>query len=513
MRDLPDRLARIMRVDPGAAAIHTITATHSWSWVLACTDQLVRALEELGVPDAGSVGMILRNRPEHVAALIASVSARRCVVSLSPLTSDSTLSAQVRATPCHIVLAASDDWARPGLLEAVRESGAAGFELPTGGTGGLRPRVPPPDRRRGDALVAPGVLATVFTSGTTGTPKRVPIATSDFEAAVSAASQHSGSSQDGSGEPQLGTAVTIVSMPLAHISGLWGVVSAAAAGRRIAVLERFEARQWAEMVRRYRPAVANLQPTPIRMVLDAGIPPEWLASLRAVLVGTAPLDPVVADEFTARYGIPTLTMYGATEFAGAVAAWTLSDYRQWWSAKRGSVGRAYPGVDLRVVDASGGDVLEADRSGLLEVRLHSRGGDDWLRTTDVGRIDGDGFLWIEGRADNAINRGGFKVLPSSIEAALRAHPEVSDAAAVAIADHRLGQVPVAAVVGKTGAHPDEGDLLLWCRDRLAAYEVPVRIAVLAELPLTPTMKVDRTQLRRFFEDSSDRSVDLRARSG
>jgi acyl-CoA synthetase (AMP-forming)/AMP-acid ligase II len=498
--DLPERLARIMRVDPDAPAVHTVTATHAWSWVLALTEHLVRQLEDLEVPEAGSIGMILRNRAADVAALIGGASARRCIVSFSPLTSDATLCAQIRATPCHLVLAGAEDWARPGLIDAVRDSGAAGIELPAGGALALRPRVPRSETRASIATVAPGVLATVFTSGTTGTPKRVPIATSDFEAALSAASRHAGASEDASDEPRLRSAVTVVSMPLAHISGLWGVMSAAAAGRRIAILERFEPRPWAEMVRRYKPAVANLQPTPIRMVLDAGVPPEWLASLRAVLVGTAPLDPAVADEFTGRYGIPTLTMYGATEFAGAVAAWTLSDYREWWSTKRGSVGRAYPGVELRVVDPSTGDPLDAERVGLLEVRLHSRGDQGWLRTTDVGRIDDDGFLWVEGRADNAINRGGFKVLPTAIEAALRAHPDVSDAAALAIADRRLGQVPVAAVAVKAGAHLDEAALLLWCRDRLAAYEVPVRIAVLGELPLTPTMKVDRTRLRRFFEE-------------
>jgi long-chain acyl-CoA synthetase len=497
--DLPERIARIMRLDPHAPAIHTITETRDWEWVLAVTEDLVRVLEQLRVPVAGSVGIVLRNRAEHVAALIGAVSARRCVVSFSPLVSDAMLSDQVRATPCHVVLAGAEEWARPGLAEAVVTSGAAGFELPAGGGVGLVPRTSAPDRWLDTVAVAPGVLATVFTSGTTGTPKRIPITTSDFEEAVSAASRHAGAARDADDAPRLRSAVTIVSMPLAHISGLWGVVSAAAAGRRIAVLERFEPRRWAEMVRRYEPAVANLQPTPMRMVIDAAIPREWLASLRAVLVGTAPLDPAVADEFTARYGIPTLTMYGATEFAGAVAAWTLSDYRQWWTAKRGSVGRAYPGVELRVVDPASGEGMEADRSGLLEVRLRSRGS-EWLRTTDAARIDDDGFLWIEGRADNAINRGGFKVLPSSIEAALRAHPDVSDAAAVAIADRRLGEVPVAAVVGRNGTHPDGDELLQWCRDRLAAYEVPVRVAVIGQLPLTPTMKVDRTQVRRLFEE-------------
>jgi acyl-CoA synthetase (AMP-forming)/AMP-acid ligase II len=499
MMELPDRLSGIMRLDPDAAAIHTPTASHPWSSVLSLVEDLNRNLESAAVPPGGTVGILLRNRPAHVAALLGVVSGRRCVVSFSPLLADRVIRDQIGTTHCHVMLAGMEDWARREIEDSVRRSGVLGLEMSSELTNPLRVRVPGRVRRPTGGTMAPGVVATVLTSGTTGPPKRVAITQADLEAALVAASNHAGVAEDPVGERlRLRRAVSIVSMPLSHISGLWGVISAAAGGRQLAILERFDPWQWAAMVRAHKPAVANLQPTPLRMVLDVEIPRDWLESLRAVLVGTAPLDPAVADEFTATYGVPTLTMYGATEFAGAVAAWTLTDYRQYWADKRGSVGRAYPGAELRVVDPSTGSPVAADCTGVLEVRLRSRGNNDWVRTTDYAHLDGDGFLWVEGRADNAINRGGFKVLPATIERALRAHPGVRDAVAIGMPDRRLGQIPMAAVVARPEADVDEAELIRWCRDRLAPYEVPLHVAVISELPLTASMKVDVLQLRRSF---------------
>src|SRR4029079_10393810 len=129
----------------------------------------------------------------------------------------------------------------------------------------------------------------------------------------------------------------------------------------------------------------------------------------------------------------------ATEFGGAVAGWNLADREQFWVAKRGSVGRAHPGCELRIVNADTGEPLGVDEEGLLEVKTRLLGDDAaWVRTTDQARIDADGFTYIRVRADQAFIRGGFKVQPEDVRAALERDPRVRGAAVVGRADARLG---------------------------------------------------------------------------
>ena len=121
-----------------------------------------------------------------------------------------------------------------------------------------------------------------------------------------------------------------------------------------------------------------------------------------------------------------------------------------------------------------------------------------MRTTDLARIDADGFLWILGRADQAIIRGGFKVLPDHVRAALESHPAVSGAAVVGRTDPRLGEVPVAMVELRESAAVTE--LTDFLRDRLAPYEIPVEIAVVEAIPRTPSGKADLAAVRAHFSE-------------
>jgi acyl-coenzyme A synthetase/AMP-(fatty) acid ligase len=228
------------------------------------------------------------------------------------------------------------------------------------------------------------------------------------------------------------------------------------------------------------------------MVLEADVDPADLRSLRSVISGTAPLSPDDADAFMAKYGIPVLGAYAATEFGGGVAGWNLADHQRFWSAKRGSVGRAHAGCALRVVAPDDGRVLGPGAEGLLEVRAAQLGEDaPWIRTTDLARIDADGFLWIVGRADHVIIRGGFKVHPDHVRAALERHPGVRGAAVVGRTDARLGAVPVAAVELRHDREPvTADDLLTHAAATLAGYELPAEIRIVDALPRTPSAKVD-----------------------
>jgi len=239
------------------------------------------------------------------------------------------------------------------------------------------------------------------------------------------------------------------------------------------------------------------------MVLDADLPREDLKSLRAVTSGTAPLPPETAQAFEQKYGIPVLTLYGATEFAGGVAGWTLEDHRIWAERKRGSVGRAHPGCELRVVDPDDGRVLSPGATGLLEVRTAQMGADaDWVRTTDLAVLDEDGFLWIKGRVDDAIIRGGFKIAPAEVAEVLERHPSVHEASVVGLPDARLGAVPVAAVELEEGApRIDPDELRTFAARHLAKYQVPARILIVDALPRTPSLKVSQPQVRALFESA------------
>lgn len=262
-------------------------------------------------------------------------------------------------------------------------------------------------------------------------------------------------------------------------------------GRSFCLLERFTVEGWIDAVRRHRPATVSLVPAALRMVLEADVDPADLSSLRSVVSGTAPLDPDDADAFMATYGIPVLTSYAATEFGGGVAGWNLEDHGKWWSAKRGSVGRAHAGCELRVVDGDSGQPVAPGTEGLLEVKAAQLGHDDWVRTTDLARLDTDGFLFILGRADQAIIRGGFKVRPDDIKAALERHPAVRGAAVVSRADRRLGAVPVALVELRPGAGAITSEALLAdLAHVLARYELPAEIVLVDVLPRTQSGKVD-----------------------
>jgi acyl-coenzyme A synthetase/AMP-(fatty) acid ligase len=277
------------------------------------------------------------------------------------------------------------------------------------------------------------------------------------------------------------------------------ILQCVAEARPFVLLERFELGRWAQAVRTHRPRAVSLVPTALRMVLHSELRREDLASIRAVTSGTAPLSADDADAFTEKYGIPVLTSYAATEFGGGVAGWTLPDHQKYWRIKRGSVGRANPGAQLRVVDDDGSP-LGADEIGLLEVKPGQLGPSaKWMRTTDMARIDADGFLWIVGRADQAIIRGGFKVMPDDVRTALESHPAVAGAAVVGMHDERLGETPVAMVELREAGLVDATALADYLRTRLARYEIPADIAIVAELPRTPSGKPDLTAIRLFFE--------------
>jgi acyl-CoA synthetase (AMP-forming)/AMP-acid ligase II len=329
----------------------------------------------------------------------------------------------------------------------------------------------------------------MLTSGTTGPPKRIDLTYEALAASMAGVTKYYESSPHGVVRRPRG--VAIVNSPLAHLGGVFRVLQCVLDRRPFVLLEKFEVETWLRAVRQYRPKTVSLVPAALRMVLEARPDPSDLASLRAVTSGTAPLSPDDADAFTDRYRVPVLTSYAATEFAGGVASWTLRDYHEYWRAKRGSVGRVQPGSAIRVTDEHSGAELAAGQAGLLEVKPAQLGqGIDWVRTNDLARIDADGFLYILGRADRAIIRGGFKVLPDRVATILERHPDVRAAVVIGLPDERLGAVPAALVELRPGAAGDVAAIMELAADSLAGYELPVELRFTPELPRTASGKVD-----------------------
>jgi acyl-coenzyme A synthetase/AMP-(fatty) acid ligase len=470
-----------------AQAVEFELAWWRWGRLKEVAAAVGARLDEAGAGPSARIGLVLENRPEHVAALIAVLAADRVVVTLSPLQPAARLAADIERADLPVVIGSPEKLAAPGVRDAVV---ARGLAMELDHEGSIRPvagAVPP------DAAPAPGIAIEMLTSGTTGPPKRVRLSERQVDGSL-------GSSGQTPGDGRLLTrGLTVAATPMVHIGGMWRVIGALSAGRRIALMPKFVLEPWVSAVERHRPRAAGLVPAGLRTLLDAEVPPERLSSLQVITSGTTACPPELADRFFRTYGIRVLMTYGATEFAGAVAGWTHGMHEQWWDRKAGSAGRPFANSELRVVAADGAE-LGPDQVGHLEVRSaqSAEGEREWVRTSDLARIDADGFLWITGRADDAIVRGGFKIQPAVVAAVLEEHPAVREAAVAGLPDERLGAVPVAVVEWEPGAEVAEdelvAELIARCRAQLTPYEVPAHLFVVDELPRTPSTKVNRVEL-------------------
>lgn len=500
MTELNARIRSALNEAGEAPAIQFQGRWRSWSELARLAQALEATLDSLGAGSGAAVGCLLRNRPEQTTVLLGLLSAGRCLVTLNALLPDDKLAADIAAARCPVLVAEAADWGRASVREAARATGAAGVSL-TGDP--ARPvELAPGLETVGagpHALPQAEVGILMLTSGTTGKPKRVPLRREVIERQlVEAAGGQRYNSPDEAPPPSGGVAVIHAS--IVHISGVWGVLGAVLAGRPISLLERFTVEGWRRALVEHRPRSVGLPPAALRMILDADLPKEDLRSLVSIGAGTAGVHPDVVDEFLRRYDLPVLTNYGATEFAGGVASWSLQAFRRDWTAKRGAVGRVHRSIEARVADPETGQILACGEEGILELKGFAVGdGVNWLRTTDRAVLDADRFLWIRGRADNVINRDGFKVQPDEVTAVLQSHPSVREASVVGVPDRRLGEVPVAALVLNEGAPPPtDAELAGLVRARLMPYCAPVSFKVVDELPRTPSMKVSTPAVRELF---------------
>ena len=344
------------------------------------------------------------------------------------------------------------------------------------------------------------VAFVMWTSGTTGPPKPILQTHSGYREILGRVLS---SIRKGPGGER--PSPNLVPVSLALNAGIYNLLFGFMAGAAVVLMERFVPEDFAVLVGRYGVRSTVLPPAAMTMLTDSTHVTD-LSPLRYVRSITAPLSPLAARRFTAKFGVTVLNGYGQAEI-GEVIGWTAADARA-HPDKLGAVGRPHAGVDIKVVDEDDRPVPEGT-AGQLLVRpprmaagyaggasLGDRvDGNGYVRTGDYAVVDGDGFVWIEGRTSDLINRGGNKVFPDQVEEVLRLAPGVREAAVAGVPDDRLGEVPVAFIVGDA---TDE-ELAAVCRENLVPYKIPVAYRRVASIPRSEVGKV----LRRQLADSWD----------
>lgn len=466
---------------------------YTWGELQKVAERLSAAIAASGADARASIAFAPRNCPSALAALLGLIADGRTIKMIYAFQSAAGIARDLTRLKPSIFVAAEADLSEDVRAAARREGIAviALTDMDAVAIPGLSLTQRPTDP---EAPTQPQIQ--ILTSGTTGAPKQFPIPYALLASVLSSGTTMFAShGADVSSMPPV-----LLFFPVGNITGIYATVPTLILGLRIVLLERFTLEGWRDHVRRFQPAQTGMPAAAVQMVLDADIPPAELACIKSFGTGAAPLDPGVQRAFEERYNIPILLSYGATEFGGRVVAMTSSLYAEWGKQKLGSVGRPVLGAKVRVIDPNTGAPLPAGEEGLLEV-VSPHMGPDWIRTTDLGVIDEDGFVFHRARADGAIMRGGFKVLPETIERALLLHPAVSAASVVGVADRRLGQTPAAAIQLKRGLshHPSFSELEAHLRQHLLATHIPTHWRIVEDLPKTPSLKIDRPAVRALFE--------------
>ncbi|MCV7226407.1 class I adenylate-forming enzyme family protein [Mycolicibacterium komossense] len=452
----------------------------------ALTDGLVETLDRRGVTHGQRVALMSSNRPEFVIALRAIWRLGAAVVLISPSWKRGEVEHALALTrPEHAV---GDQPLLAELMPMLHldEPIAAVAQAPS------RPARAPGD----DAVL-------VFSSGTTGMPKAVRHSHAGFGLAV----------QQWASALQLGARdrMQIVTPP-SHILGLLNIVTVLQAGGWLRLHRRFDIDQLLAHIESDGITVEMaVAPIALAMASHPTLENFDLSSLRYLLWCATPVTVSVAEAVTRRTGVTWVTAYGASE----LPVLTCNEIA---GARLDNVGRAVPGVSLRVVSLETGQELAPDEVGEIEAQSNSMMAgylpdsatapafhDGWYRTGDVGHLDTGGYLRITDRAKEMIKVRGFQVAPAEVEAVLHGHPAVADCAVFGVPDEADGEAVMAAITLRDPVRGpvDEAGLIAWVGERLSSYKRPSEIVFVPEIPRLPSGKA----LRRVLKERHGRSSD------
>lgn len=353
------------------------------------------------------------------------------------------------------------------------------------------------------------VAIVLFTSGTTSQPKAVELSHNNLTSYVTGTVEFESAAESDA---------ALICVPPYHIAGVGAALSNLYAGRKMVYLPNFDAQEWVRLIKAENVTTATVVPTMLdRIVAALETDGHELPSLRNLAYGGSKVGlPLVRRALELLPGVGFVNAYGLTETSSTIAVLTPDDHRAAQAAETpqvarrlASVGQPVPGIEIEIRDEDG-NVLGPGETGELFVRGEQVSGrytgigsvldeNGWFPTKDIAMVDDDGYLYIGGRSDDTIIRGGENIAPAELEEVLVEHPHVRDVAVVGVEDPQWGQAIVAVVVPRPGAEPDPEDLREHVRKSLRGSRTPDRVVFRDELPTTPTGKVLRREIIEMLE--------------
>ena len=350
----------------------------------------------------------------------------------------------------------------------------------------------------------------LFTSGTTSKPKAVELSHGNLTSYITGTVEF-GSADD--------TDAALICVPPYHIAGVNAAMSNLYAGRKMVYLANFDAREWVRLVAEEKVTTATVVPTMMdRIVTALEREPVELPTLRNLAYGGSKVAlPLVRKALDLMPHVGFVNAYGLTETSSTIAVLTPDDHRDAHGnpdellAKRlGSVGQPVPGIEVQIRDENGA-VLGPGEPGELFVRGEQVSGkytgigsvldaEGWFPTRDIATLDEAGYLFITGRSDDTIIRGGENIAPAELEDVLVEHPHVHEVAVVGVEDAQWGQAIVAVVVPASGVDPDPDELREHVRKFLRGSRTPDRVVFRDELPTNATGKLLRREIVESLRD-------------
>ncbi|OMB95246.1 class I adenylate-forming enzyme family protein [Mycobacterium colombiense] len=351
------------------------------------------------------------------------------------------------------------------------------------------------------------VAIVLFTSGTTSQPKAVELSHNNLTSYVTGTVEFGAASD---------TDAALICVPPYHIAGVSAALSNLYAGRKMVYLPNFDAQEWVRLINTENVTTATVVPTMLDRIItvleNGGGAAIELPSLRNLAYGGSKVGlPLVRRALELLPNVGFVNAYGLTETSSTIAVLTPDDHRAAQAAattdvarRLGSVGQAVAGIELQIRDEAG-NVLPPGETGELFVRGEQVSGrytgigsvldeNGWFPTKDVAMLDDEGYLFIGGRSDDTIIRGGENIAPAELEEVLVEHPHVRDVAVVGVEDPQWGQAIVAVVVPAAGVDPDPEELREFVRQSLRGSRTPDEVVFRDELPTTATGKVLRREI-------------------
>ena len=337
----------------------------------------------------------------------------------------------------------------------------------------------------------------MFTSGTAGAPRAAMLSHGNLLANLEQVQTPRARRQDGDD-------VVFGLLPMFHIFGLNVVLGLSLkAGSSVLLIERFDPSSAVEAVERHEVTTMSGPPTMWSALAALGDVSASMRSVRVAVSGAAKLPAHVVGDAKRNLGVDLTEGYGLTETSPVVTSATGTD------APVGSIGPVLPGIEMRLVDPDGEDVLVGDAGEIWvrgpnvfqgywndpEATAGALTSDGWLRTGDVGVVDDDGYVFLVDRAKDLIIVSGFNVFPAEVEEVLVEHPAIELAAVIGVPHPHTGEAVKAYVVLEPGVSAEEDDIITFCTEHLARYKCPSKVMFVDELPHNPTGKVLRRALR------------------